>query len=35
MSETLDRRVHAIRPDLADIRLKGRVAADRFVEGRL
>ncbi len=30
---TLDPRLHAIRPDLADIRLKGRVEAARFVEG--
>lgn len=34
MSETLDRRIHAIRPDLADARLEGRVVADRFVEGK-
>ena len=31
---TLDPRLHAFRPDLADIRLKGRVEAARFVEGR-
>lgn len=30
---TLDRRLHAHRPDLADARLKGRVAAERFVAG--
>jgi cell wall-associated NlpC family hydrolase len=30
----LDRRLHAFRPDLADIRLSGDVVADRFVEGR-
>ncbi len=29
----LDRRLHAFRPDLADIRLKGRVDAGRFVAG--
>jgi len=29
----LDPRIHAIRPDLADIRLKGRVEAERFVAG--
>ena len=29
----LDPRLHAFRPDLADIRLKGRVEADRFVAG--
>lgn len=35
MSEaaTLDRRIHAYRPDLADRRLEGRVAAERFVDG--
>lgn len=33
MSEKLDRRSHATRSDLADIRLKGRVEADRFAEG--
>ena len=32
---TLDHRLHAARRDLADIRLKGRVEAERFVEGRL
>ncbi|KFB08363.1 NlpC/P60 family protein [Nitratireductor basaltis] len=31
--EKLDRRLHAFRRDLADTRLKGRVEADRFVEG--
>jgi cell wall-associated NlpC family hydrolase len=35
MSDILDRRLNAFRPDLADIRLKGRVEADAFVEGRL
>jgi cell wall-associated NlpC family hydrolase len=34
MSDTLDKRLNAFRPDLADIRLKGRVEADSFVEGR-
>ncbi|HSG94783.1 MAG TPA: NlpC/P60 family protein [Afifellaceae bacterium] len=29
----LDPRLHAFRPDLADIRLKGRVEAERFVAG--
>lgn len=29
----LDRRLNAFRPDLADIRLKGQVEAERFVEG--
>ena len=29
----LDPRLNAFRPDLADIRLKGRIAADRFVAG--
>lgn len=29
----LDKRLHAYRPDLADIRLEGRVEAARFVEG--
>lgn len=29
-----DSRLHAFRPDLADLRLKGEVAADRFVAGR-
>ncbi len=33
MSETLDSRLNAFRPDLADARLKGLVEADRFVEG--
>ncbi|MFZ2099983.1 MAG: NlpC/P60 family protein [Oricola sp.] len=31
---TLDRRLNASRPDLADKRLEGRVEASRFVEGR-
>lgn len=30
---TLDKRLNAYRPDLADARLHGRVAAQRFVEG--
>lgn len=30
---SLDPRLHAFRPDLADIRLKGRVDAARYVEG--
>jgi len=34
MTETLDPRLHAYRPDLADARLKGKVAAARFVEGQ-
>lgn len=29
-----DKRLHAFRPDLADISLKGAVSADRFVTGR-
>jgi len=33
MVEPLDRRLNVARPDLADIRLKGRVEAERFVEG--
>ncbi|WP_279481052.1 C40 family peptidase [Aureimonas sp. SK2] len=33
MTAALDRRLHAIRPDLADERLRGRVTADRFVPG--
>ncbi len=33
MSETLDPRRHAYRPDIADIRLKGKVNSERFVEG--
>jgi cell wall-associated NlpC family hydrolase len=31
----IDRRLHAFRDDLADIRLKGSVGATRFVEGEL
>ncbi len=31
---TLDPRLHAFRPDLADARLKGRIEASRFVEGQ-
>jgi cell wall-associated NlpC family hydrolase len=34
MTEPLDPRLHAFRPDLADARLKGKVAAARFVEGK-
>lgn len=33
MTDTLDPRLHAYRPDLADARLEGRVPAERFVEG--
>ncbi|ORE93958.1 NlpC/P60 family protein [Aurantimonas sp. 22II-16-19i] len=33
MSADLDARRNAFRPDLADMRLKGRVEAERFVEG--
>jgi len=33
MTAKLDPRLNAVRPDRADIRLKGMVAADRFVEG--
>jgi cell wall-associated NlpC family hydrolase len=29
-----DRRLHAFRPDLADVRLSGKVSAERFVAGR-
>ncbi|MDQ6435774.1 NlpC/P60 family protein [Mesorhizobium sp. LHD-90] len=29
-----DKRLHAYRPDLADLRLQGEVEAERFVEGR-
>jgi cell wall-associated NlpC family hydrolase len=32
--DTLDKRLHAYRGDLADIRLKARVAAPRYAEGR-
>lgn len=35
MSDELDKRLHAYRPDLADIRLEGRVQASRFVKGEL
>ena len=31
---SLDTRLHAFRPDLADARLRGRVEATRFVEGK-
>ncbi|KGF70156.1 peptidase P60 [Hoeflea sp. BAL378] len=33
MNETLDRRSHAYRPDLADLRLKDRVTAAAYAEG--
>jgi cell wall-associated NlpC family hydrolase len=33
MSETFDRRLHPVRPDLAAKSYEGRVTADRFVEG--
>lgn len=33
-AQSLDRRLNAFRPDLADVRLKGLVQAERFVEGR-
>ena len=32
---SLDKRLHAYRPDLADERLKGRVSAERFVTGEV
>lgn len=32
-THTLDRRRHAYRPDLADVRLQGRVGSQRFVDG--
>jgi cell wall-associated NlpC family hydrolase len=32
---TLDRRLHAYRPDIADAALRGKVVAERFVEPRL
>lgn len=31
---TLDHRLHAFRPDLAEVALQGQVEAERFVEGR-
>jgi cell wall-associated NlpC family hydrolase len=34
VSEILDKRLHACRDDLADIRLKGQVAAPRYAEGQ-
>ena len=34
MTEKLDRRLHAYRPDLADEKLQGRVKAERFVPGQ-
>jgi len=33
MSDNLDHRSHAYRADLADIRLKGQVTAERYIEG--
>jgi cell wall-associated NlpC family hydrolase len=33
MSLSFDRRLHAVRPDLADLRLQGKVEAARFVAG--
>ena len=33
MNEDLDRRSHAYRPDLADVRLKDKVAAGRYAQG--
>ena len=33
MTEYPDRRLNAFRPDLAEVGLKGRVEAERFVEG--
>ncbi|MBC7281723.1 NlpC/P60 family protein [Hoeflea sp.] len=33
MTGNLDRRSHAYRPDLADVRLKGQVSAARYTEG--
>lgn len=33
MTERLDHRLNAYRPDLADVRLSGKVQAERFVEG--
>ncbi len=35
LQTSLDRRRHAFRPDLADVRLEGRVGSQRFVEGTL
>lgn len=35
MNETLDRRQHPVRPDLASIDYDGRVQVDRFVEGEI
>jgi len=34
VTDTPDRRLHAFRPDLADIALEGQVEAEAFVEGR-
>lgn len=34
MSDSLDRRLNAFRPDLADIRLQGRVETERYVAGK-
>lgn len=33
MTETLDRRLHAYRPDLADIRLEEKISAERYTQG--
>ena len=33
MMPDLDHRLHAYRPDLADVKLRGRTDAKRFVEG--
>ena len=33
MMPDLDNRLHAYRPDLADVNLRGRIDAKRFVEG--
>ena len=35
MSSSLDRRLYAYRPDLADLRLKDQVQAERYVEGEV
>ena len=35
MSDELDKRLHAFRPDLADKKLEGKVEAAEFVEGEL
>jgi hypothetical protein len=33
MKEALDRRLHAFRPDLADVSLRDQVDSERFVTG--